>query len=377
MKAAGCPLRERRAMSVRSGARNVSPSRAAGSGAGAAARGDPGGGCGRAVSGPHRAEPPEALLASRRPATLLDATLVRGRVASRREDRIWIVCGAEHADGGAQGVGPAGFRVLVEPQRAATRRWPSPGRRTPARRRRPGRGAWRCWPPITTCPDASGLRSRHPAGRARRRSAARARDSRRRRPYAARRRGTATSRSASRWRLPAAARGAALRREARSRYRAAVSAQRGTTAGTPGIFVWSAATLLSEIERWAPEICTARWPRSAASKGAASRQPARHAARRASGASWRPPTAARPSLPIDVAVMERSDRVWTLPVDFAWSDVGTWSSLADALGVGDPGARAGRGRREPGRSAGRFCWTTPATTWSGRATTGWSHSCWV
>jgi mannose-1-phosphate guanylyltransferase/mannose-6-phosphate isomerase len=44
-----------------------------------------------------------------------------------------------------------------------------------------------------------------------------------------------------------------------------------------------------------------------------------------------------PSLPIDVAVMERSDRVWSLLVGFEWSDVGTWSSLAEALGVGQPG----------------------------------------
>ena len=30
-----------------------------------------------------------------------------------------------------------------------------------------------------------------------------------------------------------------------------------------------------------------------------------------------------PSLPIDIAVMERSQRVLCLPVEFAWSDVGT------------------------------------------------------
>ena len=40
-----------------------------------------------------------------------------------------------------------------------------------------------------------------------------------------------------------------------------------------------------------------------------------------------------PSLPIDVAVMERSRRVVTLPVRFRWSDVGTWASLAEELGV--------------------------------------------
>jgi len=40
-----------------------------------------------------------------------------------------------------------------------------------------------------------------------------------------------------------------------------------------------------------------------------------------------------------VAVLERSRRVWTLPVRFAWRDVGTWESLAVELGV-----RPGRSR---------------------------------
>ena len=49
-----------------------------------------------------------------------------------------------------------------------------------------------------------------------------------------------------------------------------------------------------------------------------------------------------PALAIDVAVMERSKRVWTLPVEFAWSDVGTWASLAEELGVARPaGKRSG------------------------------------
>jgi mannose-1-phosphate guanylyltransferase len=38
-------------------------------------------------------------------------------------------------------------------------------------------------------------------------------------------------------------------------------------------------------------------------------------------------------------VLERSRRVLVLPVSFRWSDVGTWASLADALGV-----RPGRNR---------------------------------
>jgi mannose-1-phosphate guanylyltransferase len=91
-----------------------------------------------------------------------------------------------------------------------------------------------------------------------------------------------------------------------------------------GIFVFTARAMLAEIEAVAPALHRALAPLRAA-RGAPS---ARLLAR-----CYR----AAPSLPIDVAVMERSRRVWTLPVAFHWSDVGTWSSLADELGVA-PGA---------------------------------------
>jgi mannose-1-phosphate guanylyltransferase/mannose-6-phosphate isomerase len=88
-----------------------------------------------------------------------------------------------------------------------------------------------------------------------------------------------------------------------------------------GIFVWTARTILEEIEAHAPEL-------------------ARAAAllRVGRGGGFTPASvaaayAAAPSLPVDVAVLERSRRVWTLPVDFHWSDVGTWASLAQELGV--------------------------------------------
>ncbi|MDJ0870001.1 MAG: mannose-1-phosphate guanylyltransferase/mannose-6-phosphate isomerase, partial [Myxococcota bacterium] len=35
------------------------------------------------------------------------------------------------------------------------------------------------------------------------------------------------------------------------------------------------------------------------------------------------------------AVLERSRRVWTLPVRFHWSDVGGWESLAEELGCSE------------------------------------------
>ena len=91
-----------------------------------------------------------------------------------------------------------------------------------------------------------------------------------------------------------------------------------------GIFVFGASAMLREVERCAPALHRAVLPVLRARR----RPTARLLARCYRNA---------PSLPIDVAVMERSRAVWTLPVAFHWSDVGTWSSLADELGVA-PGA---------------------------------------
>jgi mannose-1-phosphate guanylyltransferase/mannose-6-phosphate isomerase len=94
-----------------------------------------------------------------------------------------------------------------------------------------------------------------------------------------------------------------------------------------GVFIFEASSMLREIQECAPELHGALAPLRKQPRGKNSSAVAA-AYRRA------------PSLPIDVAVMERSQRVWTMPVDFAWSDVGTWSSLADELGVGQ-GAKDG------------------------------------
>lgn len=91
-----------------------------------------------------------------------------------------------------------------------------------------------------------------------------------------------------------------------------------------GVFVWSATTFLEELETHASDLHRALAPLLAHPRGRN---------RAAVEAAYR----AAPSLPVDVAVMEKSDRVWTVPVDFAWSDVGTWASLADELGVGTSG----------------------------------------
>jgi mannose-1-phosphate guanylyltransferase len=89
-----------------------------------------------------------------------------------------------------------------------------------------------------------------------------------------------------------------------------------------GIFVWTARAILEEIEAHAPELASAF--ATLRPKGKSGFHPAAlaRAYRRA------------PSVSIDQGVLERSRRVWCLPVSFSWSDVGTWGSLAENLGAG-------------------------------------------
>jgi mannose-1-phosphate guanylyltransferase len=87
-----------------------------------------------------------------------------------------------------------------------------------------------------------------------------------------------------------------------------------------GIFVWRAATLLEELMTWAPEIAKPLAPLGKAT--------ARNLSKAIEQAYRR-----TPAVPIDVAVMERSQKVWCLPANFHWSDVGTWKSLAEETGV--------------------------------------------
>jgi mannose-1-phosphate guanylyltransferase len=97
--------------------------------------------------------------------------------------------------------------------------------------------------------------------------------------------------------------------------------RRGSFLWNAGIFVWSARAILEEIEEHVPQLHEALAPVRAARRGPLPK--------RALEAAY----AAAPSVPVDVAVLERSRRVWTLPVDFPWSDVGSWASLAEHLGV--------------------------------------------
>lgn len=47
-----------------------------------------------------------------------------------------------------------------------------------------------------------------------------------------------------------------------------------------------------------------------------------------------------PRVSIDFGVMEKASTVWVVPVDFAWSDVGSWEGLAEVMG-GAEGVRLG------------------------------------
>jgi mannose-1-phosphate guanylyltransferase len=107
-----------------------------------------------------------------------------------------------------------------------------------------------------------------------------------------------------------------------------------------GIFVWRADAILAEIERHAPELARALAPFR--------RRPTRAALERAYRRA--------PSLPIDVAVLEKSRRVWTLPVRFRWSDVGTWASLAEELGVRPSRSRVIAGEVAFDEPGGNLIW---------------------
>ncbi|WP_372707290.1 sugar phosphate nucleotidyltransferase, partial [Brevundimonas sp.] len=89
-----------------------------------------------------------------------------------------------------------------------------------------------------------------------------------------------------------------------------------------GNFMVSADVLLNQLDAFAPEV-------SAAARAALPEEMERvmvltDAFRDA------------PKISIDYAVMERSDRISVMPVDYRWSDLGAWDAV-EALGTGDRG----------------------------------------
>lgn len=83
-----------------------------------------------------------------------------------------------------------------------------------------------------------------------------------------------------------------------------------------GIFLFRVSAFLAELERHAPEV--ARQCAAAVAAGTSD------------GAFARPEAEAflaSPSIAVDVAVMERTDRACVVPVDMGWSDLGSWDAV--------------------------------------------------
>ncbi len=90
----------------------------------------------------------------------------------------------------------------------------------------------------------------------------------------------------------------------------------GRHAWNGGIFLFSAGGYLEALKRFAPEVA------DACAAAMASAQP--------DGLFLRPDATAfcrSPSISIDYAVMEKTDRAAVVPVDMGWSDVGSWDAL--------------------------------------------------
>ncbi|MCY3809832.1 MAG: sugar phosphate nucleotidyltransferase [Gemmatimonadetes bacterium] len=75
-----------------------------------------------------------------------------------------------------------------------------------------------------------------------------------------------------------------------------------------GIFVWSAGHFLDEVRAWAPEIAAASARLEAGDPDAFFRD--------------------APTISVDEAVLERSDRVGCIEADFRWDDLGSWEAYA-------------------------------------------------
>lgn len=112
-----------------------------------------------------------------------------------------------------------------------------------------------------------------------------------------------------------------------------------------GIFAWRARDLLAEIERQLPDLAAglARIGKALSGPDAA-----------AVLADVYPTL---PSTSVDFGIMEGAVRCWVVPVDFGWSDVGSWSALADELPADDQD-NATRGRTAAVDAAGNVLVTT-------------------
>lgn len=84
-----------------------------------------------------------------------------------------------------------------------------------------------------------------------------------------------------------------------------------------GIFIWKSKTFLEEVKKYAPELIPSKFLVSIEGNG------------QGDGEAFSLSTYfdSVPSISIDYAVMEKSNRVAVIPTNVGWSDIGTWESL--------------------------------------------------
>ncbi len=274
------------------------------------------GGAGERFWPASRARRPKPFLRVVDGRTLLDATLARARRVAG-PGRVWVVCGAEQARQVRLATGLPAARILVEPARRNTAL--AIGLAALRIARHAPDAVQVVMPADHVIPDARAF-----AGAVLRAAAAAEQGALVTLGVEPTRPETGYGYIRLGARPPGAAAGLhGVRRfvEKPDAARARRWLRRGGYLWNSGIFVWRARTILAEIERCAPELHGRLAPLRGARGGRA--------------AALERVYRSAPAQPIDRAVLERSDRVWCLPVDFHWSDVGTWQSLAEELGVGE------------------------------------------
>ena len=107
------------------------------------------------------------------------------------------------------------------------------------------------------------------------------------------------------------------------RERAEAFAASGNHLWNAGMFVWTVAAIERAIRTHLPKLAAGLDALQTAAEGGTDRL-----------------YAELPRVSIDFGVMEKAADVLALPVDFAWSDIGSWPGLAEVLG-GEDGVRIG------------------------------------
>jgi mannose-1-phosphate guanylyltransferase/mannose-6-phosphate isomerase len=93
-----------------------------------------------------------------------------------------------------------------------------------------------------------------------------------------------------------------------------------------GMFFWSAATILRETKQHLPELHAGlmRIKEEWNENGSLSSALETH-------------YSTLPATSVDYGIIEPTDNIWTLPVDFRWNDLGTWESVEELLEKDDQG----------------------------------------